>query len=265
MSAGVYDNVETVSKCYRINKKKQQNRDLKLITRCYNHQIWNLPPSFGNSAKWQTKAELKPLMLTKEESSAAPFFKPNASDLSPITISVNVDGYLVTRILSVLSTVSGDFLTRSWLRAWSLSSVPRSASPRTWWHASAGTFCCHNKLGTDGIQYNHVGVLFHLAFAKYRSRICTWWRTPQLCILPYPQSLMVDLRGINRGEITYKEPLMVDVASLLVYTKMHCTASSPFFLNLHCFVSRRNKCDAFEGKKACFISKHVAHTLELRR
>lgn len=197
------------------------------------------------------------------KSSAAP--SKAKCDLSLITISVNADVYLVTRILSVLSTVSGDFLTRFWLRAWSLSSVPRSASPRTWWHASAGTFCCHNTLGTDGIQCNHVGVLFHLAFAKYRSRICTWWRTPQLRILPYPHSLMVDLRGINRGEITYKEPLMVDVASLLLYTKMHCTASSPLFLNLHCFVSRRNKCDAFEGKYACFMSKHVAHTLELRR
>lgn len=181
---------------------KNLSHHLKLITCSSNHQIWNLFPSFWDALpKSKTKTGPKPLTprsmcSLKKTNPQLLVFKPSASGLFPLTISRFAVAYLVMRILSVPGAVSGDFLTRPWLRAWSLSSVPRSTSPRTWWHGSAGIFCCHNKLEADRIQYNHVGVLFHLAFAKHRSKICTWWRTTQLYTLPYPQSLMVDLRGI---------------------------------------------------------------------
>lgn len=164
--------------------------------------------------------------------------------------------YLEIRILSVLGSISGDFFTRSWLRVRGLSSVLRSASPRTWRHGSAGTFCCHNKSGAGRIQYNR-GCLVSLGLhwiprrnlyvvvVVGRERAGGRSTTVNVAI---PTELDGWLERNNPWQITYKEPLMVYVARLLLYTMMHCIASHPLFLNRHCFDSRWNKCGAFEGK-----------------
>lgn len=158
-------------------------------------------------------------------------FRPNTSGMFPLTIS-RFGGviYLVIRILSVLSSLSGDRLTRSWLKAWSLSSVPHSTSLSTWRHGPAGSFCCHNKSHPDRIQYNHGGVPFHQASAQHF--YTPGGATHHNCVRGRTAALDGWLERNNPWEIIYKESLMVYVASLLLYTMIYCTASSLLFLNL---------------------------------
>lgn len=119
------------------------------------------------------------------------------TNVFPFTISGYALVYLETKILCVLSSVSGDFLTRSLLKARSLSSIWHSTSRSTWRHGSAGSYCCHNKSATDRIQYNHASVPFHSTSVEHFSKLYGACCTPHR--LPYPQCLMVDLRGIIHG------------------------------------------------------------------
>ena len=59
--------------------------------------------------------------------------------------------------------------------------------------------CSFSESKADRTLYNHVGVLFHSPFAKRLGEMHSWWCAPQQCMLPWPQSLMVDLRGIMHG------------------------------------------------------------------
>lgn len=128
-----------------------------------------------------------------------------------------------------------------------------------------GVFCCHNKSETDRIQYNHVGVPFLSASpAECTPRVVA---VVAACTVNVYVAAELDgwLERNNPWEITYRKRLMVYVATL--YCTQWCTVLPVAFYSeaTLCFDSRWNKWDAFKGMWVCFISQHVAPTLEPRR